>query len=60
MKALVHMGGVYTDFLDMSILSLEAGQPPVYDNFPEPAPSERENHIIVTAASLSHATRGRS
>lgn len=41
-------------------LVLEAGHPPVYGDFPEPVPSEGENHITVTAASLSHVTRGRA
>ncbi len=41
-------------------LVLAAGQPPVYGDFPEPAPSKGENHITVTAASLSHVTRGRA
>ncbi len=41
-------------------LVLTAGQPPVYSDFPEPTPSEEENHITVTAASLSHVTRGRA
>lgn len=41
-------------------LVLAAGQPPVYSDFPEPAPSEGENHITVTAASLSHVTRSRA
>ena len=41
-------------------LILETGQPPVYGDFPEPAPSEGENHITLTAASLSHVTQGRA
>ena len=41
-------------------LVLAAGQPPVYGDFPEPVPSEGENHITVTTASLSHVTRGRA
>ncbi len=39
---------------------LTAGQPPVYGDFSEPTPSEGENHITVTAASLSHVTRSRA
>jgi NADPH:quinone reductase-like Zn-dependent oxidoreductase len=41
-------------------LILEVGQPPVYGDFPEPTLSEGENHITVTAASLSHVTRARA
>ncbi len=41
-------------------LILEAGQPPVYGDFRKPTPSEGENHITVTAASLSHVTRSRA
>ncbi len=41
-------------------LILAAGQTPVYGDFPEPIPSEGENHISVTAASLSHVTRSRA
>ena len=32
----------------------------MYSDFPEPTPSKGENHITVTAASLSHITRGRA
>ncbi|GHO99314.1 zinc-binding dehydrogenase [Reticulibacter mediterranei] len=39
-------------------LVLQAGQTPVYSDFREPVPSEEENLINVTAASLSHVTRG--
>ncbi|HTK11615.1 MAG TPA: zinc-binding alcohol dehydrogenase family protein [Ktedonobacteraceae bacterium] len=41
-------------------LVLATGQPPVYGDFPEPVPSQGENHITVAAASLSHVTRGRA
>jgi NADPH:quinone reductase-like Zn-dependent oxidoreductase len=41
-------------------LVLAFGQLPVYGDFPEPTPSEGENHITVTAASLSQITRGRA
>jgi NADPH:quinone reductase-like Zn-dependent oxidoreductase len=41
-------------------LVLQAGQAPVYGDFPEPDPSEGENRIAVTAASLSHVTRSRA
>lgn len=41
-------------------LVLQAGQTPVYRDFREPVPSEGENLIHVTAASLSHVTRGRA
>ncbi len=41
-------------------LVLKAGQAPVYGDFPEPVPSEEENTIAVTAASLSHVTRSRA
>jgi NADPH:quinone reductase-like Zn-dependent oxidoreductase len=41
-------------------LVLQAGQAPVYSDFREPVPSEGEHLIDVTAASLSHVTRGRA
>jgi NADPH:quinone reductase-like Zn-dependent oxidoreductase len=41
-------------------LILKTGQAPVYGDFPEPDPSEEENRIAVTAASLSHVTRSRA
>jgi NADPH:quinone reductase-like Zn-dependent oxidoreductase len=42
-------------------LVVEAGQPPVYGDLPEPpAPTEGEVHITVTAAALSHLTRSRA
>jgi NADPH:quinone reductase-like Zn-dependent oxidoreductase len=41
-------------------LVLQTGQAPVYSDFPEPVPSEEENHIAVTAASLNHVTRSRA
>lgn len=41
-------------------LVLKTGQAPVYSDFPEPDPSQEENHIAVTAASLSHVTRSRA
>jgi NADPH:quinone reductase-like Zn-dependent oxidoreductase len=41
-------------------LVLKTGQAPIYSDFPEPAPSEEENLIAVTAASLSHVTRSRA
>lgn len=41
-------------------LVLQAGQAPVYSDFPAPDPSEGENSIAVTAASLSHVTRSRA
>jgi NADPH:quinone reductase-like Zn-dependent oxidoreductase len=39
-------------------LVVKAGQAPVYGDFREPVPSEGEYQIAVTAASLSHVTRG--
>jgi NADPH:quinone reductase-like Zn-dependent oxidoreductase len=39
---------------------LEAGQPPIYGDFAEPAPAEGESHITVTAAALGHVTQGRA
>ncbi|HET8844193.1 MAG TPA: zinc-binding alcohol dehydrogenase family protein [Ktedonobacteraceae bacterium] len=41
-------------------LVLKTGQPPVYSDFPEPVPSEGEQLIDVTAASLSHVTRSQA
>ena len=41
-------------------LILKKGQAPVYSDFTEPEPSEGENLIAVTAASLSHVTRSRA
>jgi NADPH:quinone reductase-like Zn-dependent oxidoreductase len=41
-------------------LVLQAGQTPIYSDFREPVPSSGENLIDVTAASLSHVTRGRA
>jgi len=41
-------------------LVLKAGQAPVYGDFSTPEPSEEENLITVTAASLSHVTRSRA
>lgn len=39
---------------------VQAGQAPVYGDFREPVPSKGEYQIAVTAASLSHVTRGRA
>ncbi|MBA2682069.1 MAG: zinc-binding alcohol dehydrogenase family protein [Ktedonobacteraceae bacterium] len=41
-------------------LVLKTGQAPVYSDFSDPDPSKEENHIAVTAASLSHVTRSRA
>lgn len=41
-------------------LVLEIGQTPVYGDFAAPVPSEEENQVAVTAASLSHVTRSRA
>lgn len=38
----------------------EAGQAPLYGDFPEPVPSAGEHRITVTAAAISHITRGRA
>lgn len=37
-----------------------AGQTPVYEDFPEPAPSLGENRITVTAAAISHVVKSRA
>jgi NADPH:quinone reductase-like Zn-dependent oxidoreductase len=37
-----------------------AGQPPIYENFPEPQPASDERHIRVTAASISQVVRSRA
>jgi NADPH:quinone reductase-like Zn-dependent oxidoreductase len=39
---------------------VQAGQAPVYGDFPEPEVKEGEERIAVTAAALSHLTRGRA
>ena len=41
-------------------LVLNAGQAPVYSDFRDPEVTEGENLINVTAASLSHVTKGRA
>ena len=41
-------------------LVVKPGQTPVYSDFPEPTPTAEENLVTVTAASLSHVTRGRA
>ena len=41
-------------------LIMKTGQAPVYGDFAEPHPSQEENLIAVTAASLSHVTRSRA
>jgi NADPH:quinone reductase-like Zn-dependent oxidoreductase len=41
-------------------LVLQTGHGPVYGDFREPVPSEGENLIAVTAASLNHVTRSRA
>ncbi len=38
----------------------EAGQPPIYGDFPEPVPAEGEIRIAVTAAALSHVSQSRA
>jgi NADPH:quinone reductase-like Zn-dependent oxidoreductase len=38
----------------------EAGKPPVYGNFPEPAPMAGERHVHVTAAAISQVTKSRA
>jgi len=39
---------------------VRAGQPPVYGDFPEPVPSERESRIAVTAAAMSQVVKSRA
>jgi NADPH:quinone reductase-like Zn-dependent oxidoreductase len=41
-------------------LVLKPGHAPVYSDFSDPVPSAEENLITVTAAALSHVTRGRA
>jgi NADPH:quinone reductase-like Zn-dependent oxidoreductase len=38
----------------------EAGKPPVYGDFPAPAPVPGERHIHVTAAAISHVAKSRA
>jgi NADPH:quinone reductase-like Zn-dependent oxidoreductase len=38
----------------------EAGKTPIYEDFKEPVPTEEETRIAVTAAALSHVTRGQA
>lgn len=35
----------------------EAGKPPIYSDFKEPVPTEKDASITVTAAALSHITK---
>ena len=39
---------------------VEAGKLPIYGDFREPVPTDKEAGITVTAASLSHITRSRA
>jgi NADPH:quinone reductase-like Zn-dependent oxidoreductase len=41
-------------------LVLGAGRAPIYGDFPDPAISNRENRIAVTAAAMSHAVKSRA
>jgi NADPH:quinone reductase-like Zn-dependent oxidoreductase len=38
----------------------QSGEPPAYEDFPEPSPASGEQRIRVTAAALSHVTRSRA
>jgi NADPH:quinone reductase-like Zn-dependent oxidoreductase len=38
----------------------EAGKPPVYGDFPDPAPMAGERHVHVTAAAISQVTKSRA
>ncbi len=38
----------------------EAGQPPVYGDFPEPTPASDERRIRVTASAISQVARSRA
>jgi NADPH:quinone reductase-like Zn-dependent oxidoreductase len=38
----------------------QAGQPPVYADFPEPLPSAGETRVTVTAAAISHVVKSRA
>src|SRR5271170_2924394 len=55
-----HMSDMEKEITTKAAVVLGAGQKPVYANFAEPAPSEGECRIAVTAAALSQVVKSRA